>query len=438
MNGEALQTGRGIRVVGLSALLAMAVLFLPALAGTTSAAEVSQRSALSRTPAAHAPTALSADSTGWVIQATPKLPPGSNPLELDAVSCPSSTACIAVGGYVTASEFETSLAERWNGTRWATQSTPIPTDAEAVGDLSGVSCSSAEACTAVGFYENSSGYVTLADRWNGTHWTIEPTTNPSGVTFVTFTPVNELQAVSCPSSNSCTAVGYYFNQAKVVYETLAEHWNGISWRTQSTPNPSGTTKPELDGVSCSSSTACTAVGSYPTSGGTKVLAERWNGTRWVIQSTPKVPSSPDNEFAAVSCSSTTACTAVGSSSKVVGSRGALVTLAERWNGTRWTIQSTVNPSRTPPPSDPHQQLFGVSCPSAATCTAVGIYSQSCCYLTLAERWNGTRWTIQSTPNPPHKYLALPVYLLAVSCRSVTTCTAVGEYNTAQATLAEHD
>jgi hypothetical protein len=42
-----------------------------------------------------------------------------------------------------------------------------------------VSCKSAAACTAVGDDENSAGsYAPLAEAWNGTSWAIETTPNP--------------------------------------------------------------------------------------------------------------------------------------------------------------------------------------------------------------------------------------------------------------------
>ena len=42
--------------------------------------------------------------------------------------------------------------------------------------------------------------------------------------------------------------------------TLAEVWDGSTWTVQSTPNPTGATSGSLYGVSCTSATACTAVG----------------------------------------------------------------------------------------------------------------------------------------------------------------------------------
>src|SRR5690348_11177752 len=48
------------------------------------------------------------------------------------------------------------------------------------------------------------------------------------------------------------------------------------------------------------------------------------------------------------------------------------------------------------------QLNAVSCSAATACTAVGTnLSPSGVNVTLAERWNGTSWHHQSTPNPPN-------------------------------------
>jgi hypothetical protein len=69
----------------------------------------------------------------------------------------------------------------------------------------------------------------------------------------------------------------------------------------------------------------------------------------------------------VSCTSATACAAIG--------RGRRGTLAEIWNGKRWTIERLPKPNRA--------SLFGVSCASATACIAVGSSSEA----TLAERFS---------------------------------------------------
>jgi hypothetical protein len=157
--------------------------------------------------------------------------------------------------------------------------------------LYAVSCISAANCIAVGQYSNNNGftYVPLAERQNGTTWTVQPTPNPGG-------SGTNLNAVSCASATDCTAVGSY--STKSGFSTLAEHWNGSTWAIQPTPTPSGVSKSELLGVSCPSATSCTATGDYRTSSGFyQALAEHWNGSTWAVQSTPSMPSSLD----AVSC-----------------------------------------------------------------------------------------------------------------------------------------
>ncbi len=113
--------------------------------------------------------------------------------------------------------------------------------------------------------------MTLAETWNGTAWTIQTTPNPTGATE------SHLYAVSCSAATACTAVGWYYNTSDAEL-TLAEAWNGTAWTIQTTPNPTGTTGSQLEGVTCSTATACTAVGFYDDSSGVDLaFAEVENG-----------------------------------------------------------------------------------------------------------------------------------------------------------------
>jgi hypothetical protein len=59
-------------------------------------------------------------------------------------------------------------------------------------------------------------------------------------------------------------------------------------------------------------------------------------------------------------------------------------LPERWNGSKWRIQPTPNLPGI------HDLLTpAVSCPTSATCTAVNGYTNDGVTLTLAERWHGS-------------------------------------------------
>jgi hypothetical protein len=343
------------------------------------------------------------NGTSWTIQATPT-PTGAQNSSLSGVSCTSATSCTAVGNYTNSGGTEVTLAETWNGTTWTAQTTPNPTGTSA--SLSGTSCTSGTACTAVGSYVSSSGiYMMLAERWDGSKWTIQATPNPSNAP-------NFLYGVSCTSTTGCTAVGYY-NGSGGDQLTLAVRWDGTNWTIQSTPDPSGGRESSLSGASCTAPAACTAVGYYVnTTGHQLMLAERWDGVAWTVQTTPNPTGAQFSSLSGVSCTSATACTAVGSYANSAG-----LTLAERWNGTTWTVQPTPNPTGTSP------SLYGVSCTSATACIAVGSYIDSTGNrVTLAERWDGTNWTIQPTPSPSG---GGDSFLSGVSCTSATACTAVG-------------
>jgi hypothetical protein len=159
------------------------------------------------------------------------------------------------------------------------------------------------------------------------------------------------------------------------------------WSIVPSPNPLARTG-QLVGVSCSSSSSCTAVGDYTKRlGRTVTLAERWNGTSWSAESTPNPEGAPSSALNAVDCTSSSACVAVGNSFTRSGTE---ITLAERWDGTKWSLQPTPNPSSG------GGILFGVSCSSASACTAVGASNAG----TLAERWNGAKWLIQPTTQSP--------------------------------------
>jgi hypothetical protein len=157
--------------------------------------------------------------------------------------------CEAVGTY----NENTAFAAIWNGSSWKLQTVPSPTGAVAT-VLDGVSCPAAGACEATGLQESSSGSGPLAEVWNGTAWAAQATPLPAG------SVAGSLAGVSCTSAGACTAAGYYYNASETEL-SLAEVWNGTSWTFQSTPSPGPADGPSFTGVSCGAPGACTAVGS---------------------------------------------------------------------------------------------------------------------------------------------------------------------------------
>ena len=112
-------------------------------------------------------------------------------------------------------------------------------------------------------------------------WSLQHVPDPRGSIDAVF-------GVSCPSRTLCAAVGAYLSSDSSSH-TLAERWDGRRWSPQSVPDPARARHIQLFGVSCSSSSACAAVGSYENRSGTTVtLAERWTpaAARWSLQTVP--------------------------------------------------------------------------------------------------------------------------------------------------------
>jgi len=346
------------------------------------------------------------NGTTWAIQSTPDHA-GAAASGLFNVACTSPRSCIAVGGTSSPNDIGGFLTERWNGTRWRV----LPTPTLPPGGFSGVSCTSPASCTAVGQTSNAAGtFITLAERWNGTAWRIQPTPNPGGA------PGSGLGGVSCPTEAFCMATGAS-GLSTPSPSPLAEAWNGTTWRILHMPAPAGAQGVIIGSVSCTSPSACTTTGSSVDSSGlATTLAERWNGKVWRIQPTPNPPGAQGAALGGVACTGPSACLAVGNTGPPTPNNK---TLAERWDGVTWRIVPSANPAGG------GGGFNTLSCASASACTAVGLaVSNSGAQTSLAERWNGTRWSIQATPNPA---VAFQISLDGVACPARRWCTAVGDY-----------
>jgi hypothetical protein len=337
-----------------------------------------------------------------------------------AVSCVSTTYCVAVGDDEAAdSGVGGPLAETWNGSGWAAAGLKLPAGALG-GVLFGVSCKSRKSCVAVGDYflkndifPESGNTGTLAESWNGKTWTVAQPPVPAGATSAA------LSGVSCATSAGCVAAGEY-TQANGTTVALAESWNGRAWATVPVKLPAGSAGGALFGVSCASAKSCVAVGSYGNPDFDVVaLGESWNGKTW----TAAKPSAPAGAIAAalqgVSCLSPTACVAIG---WYTNAAGYSLGLGESWNGKKWTEVPLPNPGG-------YGGLFGVSCVSSKYCLAVGVLfagagSQG---TPSSYVWNGKSWSFKKVPVPPKGGVSTATSMLqGAKCLSATECVAVGQ------------
>ena len=401
------------------------------------------------------PIAESWDGTTWTVETTPA-PTGAS--MFNGVTCTSATDCEAVG-----SQSGQALAEVWNGSTWTVQTTPDPVDVMS-SSLSGVSCSGAGSCDAVGSYSTATTTAAFAESWDGTSWTLQTTPAPAGAS------TSSLSSVSCANTGTCSAVGEYGSGTGDL--TLAETWDGTTWSLDPTPDPSVSQSSSLDGVACSSdsceavgtgtdngmsdpisesstgdnwipgdirdpgfdtqslggiacrsATDCQAVGSYTGQN----LGEGWNGAAWNVESTPlvwihgyvEVPSA----LYSVSCPSSSMCVAAGQTwtDGLAGYEGPFPDVAT-WNGLSWTTQQLQ--------FDTLGTLTGVSCPTKVACVAVGFSQQLAG--SMIESWNGSKWKAQTPAVPKGGSMT---DFESVSCLSAAACTAVGSYTTSSGTTA---
>jgi hypothetical protein len=197
-----------------------------------------------------------------------------------------------------------------------------------------------------------------------------------------------------------------------------------AWTVSPTPNVAGADT-YLSAVDCSSAKSCMAVGYalFQANGSEPfretTVAERWNGRSWQMVPTPDTPSATTpTSLNGVSCPRPNVCFAVGLTSRLGGPGGdGRIPVIERWDGTSWSHQ--------PSPDVGNGALDAVSCSGLRACTAVGGTFRPGGFdeHTLAERWDGTGWRVQSTPVVSGSGFSS---FFGVSCPLKRTCTAVGD------------
>jgi hypothetical protein len=287
---------------------------------------------------------------------------------------------------------------------------------------------------AVGWYDSggSPSDQTLTEHWNGTSWSIVSSPNPGtsqnhlfGVTAVSNTNVwavgeqangsnplqtlimhwdgsqwnvvtspnqgsnyNSLHSVSAVSANDIWAVGSYFGTDNL-YHTLAQHWDGTQWRYVSSPDP-GTVSNQHRGVAAVTSNDAWAVGQYDSGNGGQSLTQHWNGTQWstISHSQPNYAS----DLAAVTAIASNDVWAVGTYYPCLPPCLTQLTLTMHWNGTQWSIVSSPNIGSS------YSEFHSVSPVASNYVWAVGAGSSNGPAQTLTEMWDGTQWSIVTSPN----------------------------------------
>ena len=343
-----------------------------------------------------------AQAAAWTVVSSPNPGAGNG---LFGVASISANDVWAVGNFSNIGSLEQTLTLHWNGKKWSHIKSPNVSSQDS--ELMAVAAVSPTDVWAVGDSHTTS-FQTLTQHWDGHKWSVVSSPNP-GAQF------NELFGVAAVSTTDVWAVGSFAPQGFSPSQTLIEHWNGTSWSVVASPNV-GTQLNGLNGVTAVSTSDIWAVGQFNNGTGQQTLIEHWNGTSWSVVSSPNV-SGASNELLAVAAVSTTDVWAVGDSN----TSGVEQALIEHWNGTSWSIVPSPSPGGS-------NDLRGVAIISATDIWAVGAFFNTTSNVTqtLIEQWNGTSWSVVTSPNPSSTTNLLEA---AAADKSSGQAWAVGEFST---------
>ena len=384
---------------------------------------------------------VSATTTALVSSKSIAMPPlsgsGYQQATLTAISCTSSTNCVAAGSYLDTSGNTDAFTLTYNGTAWSNPTeASLPGNAAAFASPLGISCAGSS-CVTVGYYETTGivagSFSPFAVTSSGASETPLPT-NGSLVAAATT-----LSSISCPSDGGCAAVGsnatsFYLSgsgpvaSSQVAVETTESNYTFSAPTDAPLPaNADVTGDSTLTSISCPSYSNCTAVGSYTDSSGyTQGLIETETSGSWRASEIPLPTDTTPNPSVlinAVSCVAIGECTAVG---KYNGGTAFIATES----GGIWSAVSAVLPPPDVSTGDPQATLNSVSCSGPGDCGAVGSYLDSSgIEVAMAMTQNSGSWSAAVGITLPAAAAAAPdsSSLTGVSCSASGSCTAVGDF-----------
>lgn len=371
-------------------------------------------------PLAGAGTA-SASTSVWPAAAALGLPGGATgAVSLPSVSCGSSSQCVAVGAYTSATNaIEPMVATATNGAWGAGMGIALPSGASS-GSLASVSCTGAGTCIAVGEDDASAHPIAATEASNAWGPAGEVTGLPSGASG------GSLSGISCQTGGNCTAVGTAAiggSDQPMGFSVTA----GVFGQGARIPLPSGGTSGTLTSVACTSPGNCFAVGHYVDAGGqTQAMVAAQIAGAWEQVSEVALPAgaaaAQGATLSSIACPASGQCKAVGSYSSASGQQTAMLVLqsAGTWGqAVPLTLPAGATASR----------LDSISCTTSSACTATGAVLAGTAAPLAATDTGGT-WSAGialQLPSGAISNTSLPLVSLAVGCTGASHCDAAGTY-----------
>jgi hypothetical protein len=322
-------------------------------------------------------TAQGQTATGSIVQVVPT--PNQNPnSELFAASSSSPNDIWAVG----------QSTIHFDGTTWTAFPAPmIKGDNNSF--LQGVVAISPTLAWAAGNVTDGAHPGQVIERWDGSKWSLFP-----GPKFGKKDRA-DVFAMTSSSANDVWAIGSLVNLGTGSVSPLFEHWNGTAW----TATTGESSDEFLFGASADAANDAWAVG-FNGSDNIETSAMHWDGTNWKRVATPNVGEGT-NKLNAVLALAPNDVWAVGFSTTVAPPKeAAKLTLIEHFDGTKWAV--VPSPNVGPNSANQSNRLLGLTANSANDIWAFGSYfaaDGSGHQMTLLLHWDGTNWTVASSPSP---------------------------------------
>lgn len=155
------------------------------------------------------------------------------------------------------------------------------------------------------------------------------------------------------------------------------------------------------------------------------LAEHWNGATWQTVAVPAITGATETELFSASAVATNDVWAAGYAVKA----GKTLAVVEHWNGTHWTLDTT------PQPNPVENTIYAIVANSANNAWAIGnqgeYRSSTNPRRNLALHWNGSTWSVVPSPNAGASS-TINYFYAASFVPGTDHIWAVGQYQTPQA------
>jgi hypothetical protein len=301
--------------------------------------------------------------------------------QLYGVSCWSKASCVAVGYYTDSGDHQQALVVPiTNGIPGQASEVTLPGNqaANPQAQLDQVSCSASGSCVAAGYYTNNNttgdNSALVVDITNGVPAAGIDVHPPSS----SANPSEDagFDSVSCQANGSCAAVGwYYYDASDSLYAGLVVPiTNGMPGTpAEVTALPSNTSGQDwyLQRVACPAAGTCTAVGVYNDYSRSLVVPITNGVPGQGAEATAPSGASTSVGFNGLSCQSSGACLAVGSyGTTAAGTQAAVIPIQ---NGVPSASDQVALPSDAEAGSNQLAELNDVNCPASGACLAVGDY-----------------------------------------------------------------